>query len=176
MGIGSKIRYFRTKNNLTQKELAVGVCATSYLSKIENEIVEPSDEMLDIFSSKLGLETTDLKLEVDLLHQLQLKALELHRAIRNGCNESAIVLYNDFIAKYRMSIDPLMQVFKVLFGLRIALMKKEREEARIYTRHGNDVTSRYIDLQGINIPVKNCILDGEMVCFEKVDDIPKTIV
>lgn len=129
MGIGSKIRYFRTKNNLTQKELALGVCATSYLSKIENEIVEPSVEMLDIFSSKLGLEMTDLKLEVDLLHQLQLKALELHRAIPNGCNETAIVLYNDFIAKYRMSIDPAMQVFKVLFGLRIALMKKEREEA-----------------------------------------------
>ena len=56
--------------------MALGVCATSYLSKIENEIVEPSDEMLDIFSSKLGLETTDLKLEVDLLHQLQLKALD----------------------------------------------------------------------------------------------------
>lgn len=129
MGIGSKIRYFRTKNNLTQKELALGVCATSYLSKIENEIVEPSDEMLDIFSSKLGLETTDLKLEVDLLHQLQLKALELHRAIRNGYNESAVVLYNDIIAKNRMIIDPAMQVFKVLFGLRIALMKKEREEA-----------------------------------------------
>ncbi|QTD42526.1 helix-turn-helix transcriptional regulator [Sporosarcina sp. Te-1] len=129
MGIGSKIRYLRSKSNLTQKELALGVCDTSYLSKIENDIVVPSDEMLGLFCLKLGLETTDLKQEVDLLRDLQLNATDLHRTIRKGSIESAIVLYNDIIAKSRMNISPAMQVFKVLFGLRIALMKKEREEA-----------------------------------------------
>ncbi|MBB4826449.1 tetratricopeptide (TPR) repeat protein [Sporosarcina luteola] len=133
MGIGSKIKYFRTRSNLTQKDLALGVCATSYLSKIENEIVEPSDEMLALFCSKLGLETTAFKLEVDVLHYLQLNALDLHRAIRNGNNDNAIELYDDIIGNSQSIIDPAVQVFKVLFGLRIALMKKDREEAlRLY--------------------------------------------
>lgn len=53
------------------------------------------------------------------------------------------------------------------------LLHYDNGNIRIYTRHGNDVTNRYIELQDINLPVKNCILDGELVCFENVDEIPK---
>ncbi|GIO24795.1 DNA polymerase LigD [Oceanobacillus sp. J11TS1] len=36
----------------------------------------------------------------------------------------------------------------------------------IYTRHGNEVTYKYPELQNLQFPVSNCILDGEMICFD----------
>lgn len=91
--------------------------------------MEPSEEMLDLFCSKLGLEVEKLKQDEDLLHYLQLNSLNLHRAIRKGSKETAIVLYEDVLLRNRLNTIPVMQVFKDLFGLRISLMKKQREES-----------------------------------------------
>ncbi|MGG0667898.1 DNA polymerase LigD [Lederbergia citrisecunda] len=54
-----------------------------------------------------------------------------------------------------------------------ALLHYDNGSIKLYTRHGNDVTKRYIELQNIDLPVHNCILDGELVSFEVVDDAPK---
>ncbi|EAZ86560.1 hypothetical protein BB14905_05183 [Bacillus sp. B14905] len=38
--IGQTIKFFRQLNNMNQYTLAVGICTTSYLSRIENGLVE----------------------------------------------------------------------------------------------------------------------------------------
>lgn len=57
--IGERIRYFRKLKNITQKELADGICAISYLSKIENGVATASEEVTNMLCEKLGLDLED---------------------------------------------------------------------------------------------------------------------
>lgn len=54
-----------------------------------------------------------------------------------------------------------------------ALLHYDNGSVRLFTRHGNDVTARYIELHNIQLPVSNCILDGELVSFDVVNGVPK---
>ncbi|MCM3362549.1 DNA polymerase LigD [Niallia sp. MER TA 168] len=54
-----------------------------------------------------------------------------------------------------------------------ALFHYDHGKITIYTRHGNDVTVKYIELLNINLPVRTCILDGEMIVLDKNSEIPK---
>lgn len=54
-----------------------------------------------------------------------------------------------------------------------ALLHYDNGSSKLFTRHGNDVTARYIELQNIQLPVSNCILDGELISFEILDGVPK---
>ncbi|MBT2618654.1 MULTISPECIES: RNA ligase family protein [unclassified Bacillus (in: firmicutes)] len=54
-----------------------------------------------------------------------------------------------------------------------ALFHYDRGNIKIFTRHLNEVTYKYIELQGIKLPVTTCILDGEMICFDGKENPPK---
>ncbi|MER2121915.1 MAG: helix-turn-helix domain-containing protein [Solibacillus sp.] len=56
MMVGHFIRSERLKKNMKQSYLAKGICSPSYLSKIENNSTEPSEEVLYLISKKLGIE------------------------------------------------------------------------------------------------------------------------
>ncbi|MBM7584060.1 tetratricopeptide (TPR) repeat protein [Bacillus pakistanensis] len=64
MTIGSKIRYHRVRKNLTQEELAKGVLSVSYLSKIENNQINASQEILDLLCNRLGIENIEQSNEI----------------------------------------------------------------------------------------------------------------
>ena len=53
--IGSIIKFNRINNNISQKELSKGICVPSYLSRIENGELLPSEDVLSIIFSRLGL-------------------------------------------------------------------------------------------------------------------------
>jgi transcriptional regulator with XRE-family HTH domain len=55
MHLGEKIRYFRKVKNLSQQELALGICSIPYLSKIENGVTKPSDEIQQHLADRLGI-------------------------------------------------------------------------------------------------------------------------
>lgn len=57
--IGSIIKLNRTKQNMSQKALAKGICVPSYLSRIENGDLLPSDDVISIIFNKLGLVFND---------------------------------------------------------------------------------------------------------------------
>ncbi|WP_194841360.1 helix-turn-helix domain-containing protein [Salinibacillus xinjiangensis] len=52
---GKLIKYYRTRKGMTQKDLASGICSVSYLSKIENETIEPSSDVLELLSERLNI-------------------------------------------------------------------------------------------------------------------------
>ncbi|WP_052329671.1 helix-turn-helix domain-containing protein [Thermicanus aegyptius] len=64
MQIGRLILRRRKELHLTQDALAVGICSTSYLSKIENGQVTPHTEVLSALLKRLGLDP-DLARETD---------------------------------------------------------------------------------------------------------------
>jgi transcriptional regulator with XRE-family HTH domain len=59
--LGSNIKYYRTKNGISQAKLAEMVdMATNYLGLIENGKKFPSAEMLERIAFALGKDSTDL--------------------------------------------------------------------------------------------------------------------
>lgn len=69
---GYLIRKTRLEKNLSQEGLAKGVCATSYLSKIEQGLVEPGKEIIDRLFEALGIEfVRDPALEMEAQRQLE---------------------------------------------------------------------------------------------------------
>ncbi|MDR7073273.1 helix-turn-helix domain-containing protein [Fictibacillus barbaricus] len=79
MNLGEKIRYFRKVKNLSQQELAAGICSIPYLSKIENGVTEPSAEIQHHLATRLDInldsvnESQIIRHYVDLFHSLYQK-------------------------------------------------------------------------------------------------------
>lgn len=68
MNIGSVIKYYRLKHNLTQSQLADGICSVSHLSKIESNTYTPHEETYEALLSKMGVQ-----LKKELEHQKRLE-------------------------------------------------------------------------------------------------------
>lgn len=49
------IRIYRKKYNLSQSELAEGICVPSYVSKIENAEIEPNEQIIELLLKKFGV-------------------------------------------------------------------------------------------------------------------------
>lgn len=60
---GQQIKYVRTIKKINQNELAKGICSISYLSKIENGVIYPSEEIKNLLIKKLGIEDSTLNNE-----------------------------------------------------------------------------------------------------------------
>ena len=57
-------------------------------------------------------------------------------------------------------------------GIR-AILHYDRGSIKIYTRHKNVITLQFPEMKKIRLPVQNCILDGELICFDSSDGTPK---
>ncbi|KYG58282.1 helix-turn-helix domain-containing protein [Planococcus maritimus] len=68
MNIGSVIKYYRLKHNLTQSQLADGICSVSHLSKIESNTYTPHEETYEALLLKMGVQ-----LKKELEHQKRLE-------------------------------------------------------------------------------------------------------
>lgn len=69
---GYLIRTTRLEKNLSQEGLAKGICATSYLSKIEQGLVEPGQEIIDRLFAALEIHfVRDPELEAEAQRQLE---------------------------------------------------------------------------------------------------------
>lgn len=54
--LGALIKIKRVEKGITQTDLAKGICATSYLSKIENCEIQPNEDVLHLLLKKLGMQ------------------------------------------------------------------------------------------------------------------------
>ncbi len=58
--LGEVIYYHRIKSGITQEELAKGICSVSYLSKLENNKLHPSDVIVEQLCATLGISIEDI--------------------------------------------------------------------------------------------------------------------
>jgi HTH-type transcriptional regulator, quorum sensing regulator NprR len=65
MEVGSKIKYYRVNKKMTQEELASGIISVSYLSKIENNQVETSMDIIALLCEKLEI-SPELPVDSDI--------------------------------------------------------------------------------------------------------------
>ena len=60
MKVGSLIKYYRTKQGLTQSELVEGICSVPHLSKIEHNEKEANDQTINLLLQRLGIDLTNV--------------------------------------------------------------------------------------------------------------------
>ncbi|WP_138417109.1 helix-turn-helix domain-containing protein [Aquibacillus sediminis] len=66
---GDFIKLHRKNANMTQDQLSLGICSVSYLSKIENNDVIPSEQIRSLLFSRLGMnQESSFEEETETLH------------------------------------------------------------------------------------------------------------
>jgi HTH-type transcriptional regulator, quorum sensing regulator NprR len=76
MKIGSLIKFYRTKANLTQSELCEGICSVPHLSKIENNWKEANEETISLILKKLNISIQDIESKSNQIKELLQELIE----------------------------------------------------------------------------------------------------
>lgn len=121
--IGAYIRYLRMQNGMTQEELANGICSVPYLSKLENNRLIPSEEIVNLLLKKLGIQIKEV---YQLVQTLRQKLTEGNYAIKFKDRKSATQVFEE-IKNYEQQIINFPQVLWdfYLFLLKYFLFIKE---------------------------------------------------
>ncbi|MFA1822682.1 helix-turn-helix domain-containing protein [Virgibacillus oceani] len=136
--VGSLIKLQRTKQNMTQGDLAKGIVSLSYLSKIENLKTEASPEIIQALCTRLGIQIDN----------------SLNSTIQEKCKEWYGMLFavndkEEIIAKYK-EIQELMDenltenllMFEI-HKVRYYLVVGELEKAEAKIKLLNDISGTF---------------------------------
>ncbi|WML47126.1 helix-turn-helix domain-containing protein [Neobacillus sp. PS3-34] len=74
MEFGPLIKYYRTQKDMTQKQLAEGICSVPHLSKIENNSKEANEETIQLLLDRLQIDMKEIS-EKEAHIRILLKAL-----------------------------------------------------------------------------------------------------
>ncbi|WP_026693357.1 helix-turn-helix domain-containing protein [Peribacillus kribbensis] len=91
MKLGSLIKAYRIRKNITQRELASGICSTPHLSKIENNTKEVNQDTLKLLLEKLDIDLKEVHEKEEKIGKL---LDELHTAIIYIQRDKAAEIYN----------------------------------------------------------------------------------
>ncbi|MFC4182655.1 helix-turn-helix domain-containing protein [Saccharococcus thermophilus] len=91
MKIGDRLKLTRLKKEMTQEEVAEGIISVSYLSKIENNQVTPSEEVLHLLYQRLGIDNLFNERMNELMKQMML----WHKAITDKNEWKAVEMYEN---------------------------------------------------------------------------------
>ena len=85
MKIGHLIRAERVRQDMKQVVLAKGICTPSYLSKIERNQIEPSEDIAELLMERIGmdprkLQENDEELEIEFKKMLMKTYREVNKA------------------------------------------------------------------------------------------------
>ncbi|GAA0317211.1 tetratricopeptide repeat protein [Bacillus carboniphilus] len=80
------LKFLRNKKGFTQAQLAEGIISVSYLSKIENGIVQPTDEIIGLLINRLGVNEDEVFNVEDILSLLT----DCHRNLISGSNKREV--------------------------------------------------------------------------------------
>jgi HTH-type transcriptional regulator, quorum sensing regulator NprR len=125
MHLGEKIRYFRKVKNLSQQELAAGICSIPYLSKIENGVTKPSDEIKQHLASRL-----EIRLDSINENEIIQNYVDLFYSLYQRDYESAEQKFHALTDSLTQSIDEeiLHKIFKSIYLL---MAKQNTLEAQV---------------------------------------------
>ncbi|MGD6793292.1 helix-turn-helix domain-containing protein [Metabacillus indicus] len=124
MEIGSRIRFYRIQQNMTQEELSRGIISTSYLSKIENNQTTASIEVLDFLCSRLKINLIEEE-EIPLMKSL----FDWYHDIVHRRQDTLKKRYEELREKIHSTSDTTAMLYFVLFEFRYLLTERDFAEA-----------------------------------------------
>lgn len=102
---GQQIKYVRTIKRINQSELAKGICSISYLSKIENGVIYPSEEIKNLLIKRLGIEDNPLNNEFGEREIQELYNFLLNKDIQNAEKVYKELLHKDFSEALKLRFE-----------------------------------------------------------------------
>ncbi|XXM71983.1 tetratricopeptide repeat protein [Lysinibacillus sphaericus] len=183
MMIGSRIKYFRINSNLTQEELCKGVCSPSYLSKVENNNMDPSEEILKLLCEKMKISINSIKSvdESDLNNKIEkwyelLKVNTEKKILKEQYEEIKKILTST------PSIYPTLKfkLFSIKYFIKIkdyhALNQQLVDLKKYQTSMSDDLLFYYYYLSGISSYVNQHYCDAEeklLLSLEKLQNLTR---
>lgn len=122
MSVGSIVKYYRMKNNLTQGELCEGICSISHLSKIESNRYTPHEETADALFGRMNVNWkkemkiyTNWKDKLDsfILYSVYYDLKSMEKLYKELSEHEAYIQSTDLVNRFE------------LYKLRYYLFKKE---------------------------------------------------
>jgi len=96
---GNIIKNYRNNSKLLLEEVASGICSLSYLSKIENNIITPKEDILESIKKKLNI-SDDFE-NFESLNNISLKTIE-QELISNDANKVLLTIeFAKYLNNYR---------------------------------------------------------------------------
>lgn len=126
MNIGSILKYYRMRNNLTQAELSKGVCSISHLSKIESNKYIPHNETINELFKRMGIEWErevdtyeywKAKLETFIMHSVYYDLKSMEEVYKELSTQEDYLQSTDLVNRYE------------LYKLRYYLFKRDMPRA-----------------------------------------------
>lgn len=129
---GQKIRYFRLCKNLSQSELANGICSNSYLSKVENGKMVPSSEIKELIFERLDISLETLEEQKDIkpifLKEIKELATRINHSSTLEVEKKMRAIRNEFSSLS----DPQSNLLMNLFNLRVSLLGQDKNLVEHY--------------------------------------------
>ncbi len=139
INLGTLIAATRQERGLTQDELAKGICSIPYLSKLENDKIEPNQEIVSLLLQRLGFSVDQL---IQEQQQLNVDILKWYQAILER-DDANIESYHDHLTKSTKNIQniSLIHNFK-LAKLRYSLYKQDAIAAKELIKYFTKLKSK----------------------------------
>lgn len=131
MQIGDIIAQLRKNLGWTQAFLAEGICSTSYLSKIENNIIVPNKETVQHLLKKLGHDIDHLVVFGEKEKEIQKKLNTWNDAMTRLQLDEIEALYEDLRLQIKgvlLNLD-LVNMFEIL-SVRYHIIKRDLKQAK----------------------------------------------
>ncbi|MEH7451143.1 helix-turn-helix transcriptional regulator [Gottfriedia acidiceleris] len=75
---GQIIKFYRERQNMMQKDLGIGICSSTHISKIERGLTEVSKETINLLSERLGI---DMEIEIKTYNGIDSILKKWHESI-----------------------------------------------------------------------------------------------
>jgi HTH-type transcriptional regulator, quorum sensing regulator NprR len=125
--VGEVIHYYRIQNGLTQEQLSKGICSVSYLSKLENNKIEPSDEIIELLFQRLNVPNRQLFQDNQSLSQLLSEWCD--SILARNCNKATKL--KNLLLSYEKELHTVsLSIRFKLFNLGYLLLLNDIKQAR----------------------------------------------
>ncbi|WP_141687743.1 helix-turn-helix transcriptional regulator [[Bacillus] enclensis] len=131
--LGQRIKYVRSMKKVRQSELAKGICSVSYLSKVENDNIVPSEDVEHALLKRLGIFHEDKSLDQVLSNRLDRWFSTINNKEREAftreyelikqqlsvtTNELILIKFKVYSVRYFMELKEYNEVHSILEDLR----------------------------------------------------------
>lgn len=185
VNLGKNIRLHRIKKGWTQEELAAGLISVSYLSKIENNLLTASPDIIDELFLRLEIQDTTVN-EIELNNQIKswyqiivnrdldnssLIYHELSNTIKKSNSFYSVSFYNLISIRYFLAIADLKAAEKIFIEL--CAVEKEFTSELLFLFHKFKGTYEYLNnnFEEAYSSYKQAesLLNSSLMSFERAD-------
>lgn len=136
---GQQIRLLRTKQKIKQLELAQGICSVSYLSKVENDSILPSEDIKRLLLERLGVNPNIDSTEGRILSELE----QWNQAIIKNESEKAEELYNQIQSLISPFLKKEQLIKFYIYSIHYFVMKRDFDKADEMINEANEYSTSF---------------------------------